>query len=157
MKNVVDNLAMFLVVILSLGIVYLVVQYIAIDSEADNKTVYSIPKEKEESKQAKTANYLDSLEGYGEDVDVKVDEKKENLSNVVAVKSELASDELGQVVTDKSKASYMENLQNYTGDEAQAKGSEKEDVNEPVDLKKLPQEEREDELGNAIDAALDDL
>jgi len=162
MKNLLENFAIFLVGILSLLIIYFIVQYNMIEEEAVEEIVLTTPAEAKESQKAQATNYLDSLEGYGEDVDVKVDATKENFANTVAVKSELVSDELGQAVTDKSKSSYMENLENYSAPEVIVAEPVKEEVVEvvvqdPEDPEKLEHDEIEDEIGMAIDAALDDL
>ena len=98
-----------------------------------------------------------------------MDATKENLVNTVAVQSELTSDELGQAVEDKEKSSYMENLANYQDEvenDAQEESVKKAmedvkpevvEVKDPGEPEKLPQEEIEDEIGKAIDSALDDL
>jgi len=162
MKNRLESFAVFLVGILSLIIIYLIVQYNMIEEETiDDIGVIIAPQT--ESK-AKTSNYLKSLVGYGDDVDVKVDARKEDHTNEVAVKSELNGDALGAVLDDKSKSSYMENLEHYV-EEADKKSSEPVKVQEDVNIEKkssgepekLPQEEVSDEIGEAIDAALDDL
>jgi len=176
MKNLLESFAVFLVVALSLLIVFLIVQYNMIEEEAVEEIVLMQPETKE-SKKAKTASYLDSLEGYGGDVDVKVDATKEKLVNVVAVKSEVNEDELDSAVEDKAKSSYMENLVSY---EAETEKEEREDsvkkamedvkpkvkaashghgapAKEAVEPEKLPEDEIEDEIGMAIDAALEDL
>ena len=158
MKNVLESFAILLVGLLSLAIVYLIVQYNLVDdSDAIDEIAYEIPQKKKVSTQAKAVDYLQNLEGY-EDVDVKVDATKENTANTVVVKSEIATDELGAAVEDKSKSSYMENLENYA-DKAQ---EEKLDTIAPTadgvgDPEKLDQEEIVDEIGMAIDAALDDI
>jgi len=118
MKNLLESFAVFLVGILSLLIIFFIVQYNMIEEDGAEEVVFSAPVKTKESKKAKTANYLDSLEGYGGDVDVQVDATKENLVNTVAVQSELADDELGSAIADKSKSSYMENLANYAEPEA---------------------------------------
>ena len=162
MKNLLESFAILFVGILSLLIVFLIVQYNMIEEEAAEEIVFTAPVETKESKKAKTSSYLDSLEGYGEDVDVKVDATKESTANTVAVQSELSSDELGSAIADKSKSSYMENLENYVEPEAKVAEPAKEEVvaeapKDPEDLEKLPEDEIEDEIGMAIDAALDDL
>jgi len=169
MKNLLEGFAVLLVGVLSLLIVFLIVQYNMIEEEVVEEIVFTAPVKTEESKKAKAANYLDSLEGYGGDVDVKVDATKENLVNTVAVKSELTKDELGQAVNDKSKSSYMENLASY---QVEVENEEQEEsvkkameavhpktteVKDPEDPEKLPEDEIDDEIGMAIDAALDDL
>jgi len=163
MKNLLESFAILLVGVLSLLIIFLIVQYNMIEEEAE-EIVFTIPVKTKESKKAKTSSYLDSLEGYGEDVDVKVDATKESTANTVAVQSELSSDELGSAIADKSKSSYMENLENYAEPEPEVKAAEpvKEEVaaeapKDPEDPEKLAEDEIEDEIGMAIDAALDDL
>ena len=162
MKNLLESFAILLVGVLSLLIVFLIVQYNMIEEESVEEVVFTAPVQTKESKKAKTSSYLDSLEGYGEDVDVKVDATKESSANTVEVRSELSSDELGSAIEDKSKSSYMENLENYAEPEAKAAEPVKEEVvaeapKDPEDPEKLPEEEIEDEIGMAIDAALDDL
>ena len=167
MKNLLESFAILLVGVLSLLIVFLIVQYNMIEEEATEEIVFAAPVETEESEKAKTASYLDSLEGYGEDVDVQVDATKESSANTVAVKSGLKDDELGSAVEDKSKSSYMENLASYADDsenDAQEEsikkameGTKKAVVVDPEDPEKLEQDEISDEIGMAIDAALDDL
>ena len=161
MKNLLESFAVLVVGILSLLIVYLIVQYNMIEEEVE-EVVITKPVKAEETKKAKTKNYLESLEGYGGDVDVKVDATKENLVNTVAVQSEEVNDEIGEAVEDKAKSSYMENLANYAEPEVEAAKPAKEEiatseVKDPNDPEKLPQDEIEDEIGIAIDAALEDL
>jgi hypothetical protein len=122
-----------------------------------------ISSNKKANAKVKTSAYLNSLEGYGDDVDVKVDARKEDHTNEVVVKSELNKDDLGAVVDDKSKSSYMENLEHYV-EEADKKPAKSEEPQENVpaenssgEPEKLPQEEVSDEIGQAIDAALDDI
>lgn len=166
MKNLLESFAILLVGVLSLMIIFLIVQYNMIEEEGVEEIVFAAPVTKE-SKEAKTSSYLDSLEGYGEDVDVKVDATKESTANTVAVKSELSSDELGSAIADKSKSSYLENLASYETEaenDAQEEtikkameGTKKAVVVDPSDPEKLAEDEIEDEIGMAIDAALDDL
>ena len=167
MKNLLESFAILLVGVLSLLIVFLIVQYNMIEDEVAEEIVFTAPVQTEESKKAKTSSYLDSLEGYGEDVDVKVDATKESSANTVAVRSELTSDELGSAIADKSKSSYLENLASYETEaenDAQEEtikkameGTKKAVVVDPSDPEKLAEDEIEDEIGMAIDAALDDL
>ena len=162
MKNLLESFAILLVGVLSLLIVFLIVQYNMIEEESVEEVVFTAPVQTKESKKAKTSSYLDSLEGYGEDVDVEVDATKESTANTVAVQSELSSDELGSAIADKSKSSYMENLENYVEPEVKVAEPVKEEVvaeapKDPEDLEKLAEDEIEDEIGMAIDAALDDL
>jgi len=158
MKNLMESFAILLVSILSLAIVFFIVQYNLIEDDSImDELAYELP-QKKVSTQAKASNYLDSLEGYGDDTDVQVDATKEDTTNTVVVTSELNNDDLGAVVDDKSKSSYMENLEKY------ADTAEKENLDKakPVadnsgEPEKLPQEEVVDEIGMAIDAALDGI
>ena len=164
MKNMLESFAIFLVGILSLVVVYLIVQYNMIEEDTIDDIGAVIASQKKASGKVKTSAYLNSLEGYGDDVDVKVDAKKEDHTNEVAVKSEITKDDLGAVVDDKSKSSYMENLEHYA-EEADKKPSKPVKAQEDVNVEKkssgepekLPQEEVSDEIGEAIDAALDNL
>jgi hypothetical protein len=158
MKNLLESTAILFVGLLSLAIVYFIVQYNMIEDDSiEENIVFEVPQKKITEK-AKTSDYLNSLEGYGDDTDVKVDARKEDTTNTVVVKSELNKDEIGTVIDDKSKATYMKNLENY----AETSEKEKLDESKPVadhsgDPEKLPEEEVVDEIGMAIDAALDDI
>ncbi len=155
MKNLLESFAVLLVGLLSLLIVYLIVQYNMIEDQVIEDIDYTVTEKKQETK----ANYLESLEDYGEDVDVEVDAKKESTANTVSVRSEEANDDLADVVEDKSKSSYMKNLENYAEKAAdekldEAKPDAEDTSGEP---QKLEHEEIVDEVGMAIDAALDSL
>ncbi len=155
MKNLLESFAILLVGLLSLLIVYFIVQYNMIEDQVIEDIDYTVTEKKQETK----ADYLENLEDYGEDVDVEVDATKESTTNTVSVRSEEANDDLGDVVEDKSKASYMKNLENYA-DKAEdekldeAKPDAEDTSGEP---QKLEHEEVVDEVGMAIDAALDSL
>ena len=158
MKNLLESFAVLLVGLLSVSIIYWIVQYSMI---ADADMIEEIEYEVVETKpKAKTTDYLQNLEGY-EDVDVKVDATKESRANTVVVKSELAKDALGDAVEDKSKSSYTENLENYAEPEKEEVVVEVEEVKSAADTASDPdlpeQEEMADEIGMAIDAALDDI
>jgi len=158
MKNLLESIAILFVGLLSLAIVFFIVQYNMIEDDSIvDDFAFEVPQKKVTEK-AKTNNYLNSLEGYGDDTDVKVDATKEDTTNTVVVKSELNKDEIGTVIADKSKTTYMQNLETYS------KAAEKEKLDEakPVadhsgEPEKLPEEEVVDEIGMAIDAALDDI
>jgi len=168
MKNKLESFAIFLVVVLSLVVVYLIVQYNMIEEDDMNDIVQVTDVNKKETIKTKTSNYLNSLEGYGDDVDVKVDARKEDHTNEVKVKSELSKDALGDVVEDKSKKSYMENLE-HSVEKTDKQSSEKTATLKQEEKEKaqaapssgepeqLPQEEVSDEIGEAIDAALNGL
>ena len=167
MKNVLESFAIFLVGILSLAVVFFIVQYSLIEDDSVMEEITFTSPPKKATTAEKTKSYLDSLEGYGDDTDVKVDATKESTVNKVIVKSELRNDAIESVVDDKSKSSYMENLSSYAEDsdntaqeETVRKAMEttqKKVVREHGEPEKLPQNEIVDEIGVAIDAALDDL
>ena len=155
MKNLLESFAILLVGLLSLLIIYFIVQYNMIEDQVIEDIDYTVTEKKQETK----ANYLESLEDYGEDVDVEVDATKESTKNTVAVRSEETNSDLSDVVEDKSKTSYMKNLEDYA-DKAEdekldeAKPDAEDTSGEP---QKLEHEEVVDEVGMAIDAALDSL
>jgi len=155
MKNILESFAVLLVGLLSLLIVYFIVQYNMIEDQVIEDIDYMITKKKEEPK----ANYLDSLEEYGEDEDVEVDARKESSVNTVEVRSEEKNNALGDVVDDKSKSSYMKNLENYADKAKEEKLDEVKPNAEDTsgEPEKLEHEEIVDEVGMAIDAALDNL
>ena len=167
MKNLLESFAVLLVGILSLAIVFFIVQYNMIKDDSIMEEITFEAPEKKVTTKEKTSSYLDSLEGYGDDTDVKVDATKESTVNKVVVISELRKDDLGAVVDDKSKASYMENLANYANDSENTaqeetvkkamEATQKKQVLKKGEPEKLPQDEIVDEIGMAIDAALDDL
>ena len=87
MRNIYENIAVLLVIIFSLAIVFLIVQYNLIE---EKNTIYledldSI--EKNTMLEQKKNNYLDTLEKY-RDVDVKVDPRQTSHENQVKVKVE---------------------------------------------------------------------
>ena len=161
MKNLLESFAIFLVGLLTVSIIYWIVQYsmIADEEMMEELVEYQQSQKKKAPKKANATDYLQNLEGY-EDVDVKVDATKETSTNRVVVKSELTKDELGAAVEDKSKSSYMENLENYVEPAKEAVTVKTEEAKPAADTAsdpELPDEEVTDEIGMAIDAALDDL
>lgn len=158
MKNLFESIAIFLVGLLSLAIVFLIVQYNMIEDEnIIDDIVLPSPKKKITEKE-KTDAYLSSLEGYGDDTDVKVDAQKKDTTNMVIVKSEIKKDTLDSVVEDTSKSSYTQNLEKYAEKSKNEKLDETKPVSDSVgEPEKLPEEEVVDEIGEAINAALDDL
>lgn len=112
MKNILESFAVFLVALLSLAIMFFIVQYNLIE-EDDTMEEITLSVSKKDIVKDKTKSYLDSLEGYGDDTDIKVDARVESKTNLVVVKSELNKDDLGAAVEDKSKSSYMKNLASY--------------------------------------------
>jgi len=157
MKNMLENFALFLVILLSLGIGYLIFQYNSIEEES-SEDIASLIKKTQTTSKAKKNTYLDSLEGYGDDTDVEVDARQEDTINKVIVKSEIIKDELGTVVDDKTKSTYMQNLENYANEAKENKLDTLKPVKDNLDdPEKLAQDEIEDDIGMAIDAALDGI
>lgn len=161
MKNLLESFAIFLIGLLTVSIVYWIVQYsIIADEEMMEELVeYQQSQKKTATKKANVTDYLQNLEGY-EDVDVKVDATKETNTNRVVVKSELIKDELGAAVEDKSKSSYMENLENYVEPAKEEVVVDVEEAKPAADADsdpEVPTENVSDEIGMAIDAALDDI
>jgi len=155
MKNLLESFAVLLVGLLSLLIVYFIVQYNMIEDQVIEDVDYAVTDTKDKAKD----NYLDSLEDYGDDEDVDVDVTEESTVNTVEVRTEEKDNDLEDVVNDKSKSSYMKNLENYADTAKKEKLDEvkpdaKDHVGEP---EKLEQVEIVDEVGMAIDSALNDL
>lgn len=147
MRNLFESIAVGVVLLLSIAIVVLIVQYNMIEEDSlDNMSAGLSVKKQASSKSQASNNYLDKLEGYS-DVDVEVDPTKEDKANRVVVKSESQDNSLGLAVED----TYVEKLEHYQ-ENASEETNEKSDVAEP----EMPQEEIEDEIGMAIDEALED-
>lgn len=120
MKNILENIAVALVFILSFAVVGLVVQYNMIDSE---EQVFKDPEvtrslQSEVVKKAPTDSYLKSLEGY-EDVQVDVEAPaEESTTNIAEVATE-GTDEgvegtIGTAVENVEKEeNYISNLEVY--------------------------------------------
>jgi hypothetical protein len=157
MKNLVENFALFLVAILSLAILFFIVQYNIIE-EDDILESLVFEKNTTMDNKEKTKNYLDALEGYGDDKDIEVDAKVENDKNTVSIESELKEDALDITIEDTSKSSYMENLNNYSEKDVEKKVIKKEEKPKKVssnpsgEPEKLEKDEIVDEVGMAIDA-----
>lgn len=122
MKKLLENLAVGLVILLSLVVIGLVVQYNMISSNGDTTREYD-PEvahslHGEEVKEEKKTSYLDSLEGY-EDVDVKVDPTTEgSAENIAVIKVETKKEGLvhtiGSAVENvEKKENYISNLEGY--------------------------------------------
>jgi len=162
MKNIVEKVAIAIVILLTLLIIGLIIKFNMINdgNEEDNYAAYEVPVEKKESKKAKTSNYLQNLETYT-DVDVKVDPTKVNTTNRVEVKSELTNDTMQSAIKDTDKSGYVNSLTKYTDKPSTNKKDRKKTDQELRDEKaeddqvKLEKEEIEDDIGNAIGAALE--
>jgi len=155
MKNLLESFAVLLVGLLSLLIVYFIVQYNMIEDQVIEDVDYTVTDTKDKAKD----NYLDNLEDYGDDEDIDVDATEESTVNTVEIRTEEKDHDLEDVVDDKSKSSYMKNLENYADTAKKEKLDEvkpdaKDHAGEP---EKLEQEEIVDEVGMAIDSALNDL
>ncbi len=106
MKKISENLAIMIIISLSMSILYLIIQYNLIDDDSVYTKVVknqTNPEVKEEKKVTKASNYLENLEGYT-DVDVKVDAKIEddNVNKVSIVsESNINEIELNKVVDSK--------------------------------------------------------
>ena len=163
MKNMLENIAVTVIVVLFLLIIALIVQYnmVSHDDSVDD-IVYEISTVKKESKKVKTSNYLENLEAYT-DVDVKVDPTKASSINRVQVTAEVVKDAIGSAVEDTDKSSYVDSLKSYAdkkdADKKDKVKTEKEIQEEKIedDKVKLDQEEIVDEIGDAIGAALEDI
>ncbi len=162
MRNTVEKIAITIVILLSLLLVGLIVKlYMLKDGDvSDSSITNQIPVVKKESKKEKTSNYLQNLETYT-DVDVKVDPRKTNNANKVHVTSELATDTMQSALEETDKSSYVKSLSKYTGksnaNKPDKKKTDKELSEEKAedDKVKLEKEEIEDDIGNAIGAALE--
>lgn len=149
MKNIIENIALILVGLLSMIIIVFIVLYTLIEDE--NNDMSMIPSKDTISNVVKTKSYLDALEGYGDDTDVEVDATQESTRNSISIQSELTEDALDRAIDDKSKSSYIENLDTYSGVKKELK-FQKGSSNITGEPEKLAQEEIVDEIGMAIDA-----
>jgi len=159
MKNIVEKIAITMIVILTLLIIGLIVKFNMINN-SDLSEDLVVPVVKKEAKKSKTSNYLQNLETYT-DVDVKVDPTKVNNTNRVHVKSELTDNTMQSAIKDTDKSGYVNSLTKYTDKPSRNKKDRKKTDQELKDEKaeddkvKLEQEEIEDDIGNAIGAALE--
>ncbi len=129
MKKLIENLAVTMVMLLFIVVIALVIKYNMINDSSDER--FDVPETvvKTETKKEKTAQYLNSLESYGDDVDVKVDPTKEENKNVVKVTSELADDAIDDALKADEKQDYVHTLESYSeGSTKASKTSELEDV-----------------------------
>ena len=148
MKKLFENIAITLVILLALLVVGLIVQYNLIEDDTFEDTIITT---KEVPKKDKTTSYLDALEGYGEDQDVKVDPTKENSANRVIVNVEENNNKMKEALED----SYVKHLEDFTEDTKKVEDIQSlEDVAEPA---APAQAERADEVGSALDDLLGDM
>ncbi|MDM5271254.1 hypothetical protein PGH07_03610 [Sulfurovum sp. zt1-1] len=122
MKNLLENFAVALVILLSLGILGLVIKYNMISNDEDIETKYA-PEiiqslQSQNTTTEKKTSYLDTLEEY-EDVDVKVDSTEEESNENIAVvrvetKKEGVVQTIGSAVQNvEKKENYISNLEGY--------------------------------------------
>ncbi len=151
MRKIIENMVVSLVVLLFLLVIALVVKYNMINDGSDD--VYNVPVtvEKKKTKQEETKAYLNSLESYGNDVDVKVDPTKEKKKNVVQVKSELVKDDMDTAIKTDDKKAYVDKLEQYS----EQKESTPDTAASLQDV--APQQEQNgDNIGSELDSILGD-
>jgi len=127
MRKFVENLIVSLVVLLFVLVIVLVVKYNMIEEEPQTVPVVSAEQSQPDEKAQKKA-YLESLESYGEDKDVKVDPTKESTKNTVKVQSEETTNEVEAALKTDGKKAYVESLENYTQKKEASKQESLEDV-----------------------------
>jgi len=152
MNRVLEKFLIAIVTLLLFIIIALIVKYNMKEEKIEVPYSYGESLNNEINKKDKKSNYLEDLENYS-DVDVDVDPKRKNSSNIIEVTSESRKNDLTEVIDDKSKSSYMENLEKYANDDSSE--SESQSLNE--DPLKPEKEEIEDKVGMAIDNALSDI
>ncbi|MFK5976424.1 MAG: hypothetical protein QM493_07950 [Sulfurovum sp.] len=110
MRKILENLAIMLVILLSLAIIYLIVRYNMIEDETTQTAIVKEePKKEAITQKAKASNYLQNLEGYN-DVDVQVDAKEEDTSNRVTIVSESNINEIQieKIIDNKTDTQIIE-------------------------------------------------
>jgi len=149
MRNLFENIAILLVILLTLGIVGLIVKYNMIEDDTPDDVAYAIPVVKKVSKQEKSTNYLKNMEGYAdEDVDVDVDPTQEDTTNRVVVKSEQEEGGIDIAVKDMD----IEKSENHADDkskEEEIKSSNH--IQNELELPSLEKKEIVDEIGMALE------
>jgi len=147
MRNLFENIAVLLVVLLTLGIVGLIVKYNMIEDDTLDNVAYTIPVVEKVSKQEKSTNYLKNMESYA-DEDIDVDPTQEDATNRIEVKSEQEEGGIDIAVKD----TYVEKLENYADDKKNQVEVENLD-NTQNELEPPAPEKKEivDEIGMALD------
>jgi len=102
MKNIVENVALMLVVVFSIAIVVLIVQYNLLEDENIEYLDQGTSVVKKLSKEQETTEYLKELESYKE-VNSKVNPRQESHLNQVKVKPEITKDKLNALIESKEK------------------------------------------------------
>ncbi len=127
-KTLGENFAVMMVVLLFGIVIALVVHYNMIE-ETGTVAFTAIPEEKPAKAKKQTKAYLQSLESYGEDIDVKVDPTKETQKNTVKVTSELIKDDLEKALKTDETKNYLKSLENYSdGKKSKIKTERLEDI-----------------------------
>jgi len=157
MNKVIENILVVLSGILLIAIVVLIVLYNTQNDNMQNETFFEEASSKNIVRKDNKIDYLKDLEGYS-DVNVDVDPKTRNSSNIVNVHEEKIKSNITYVVDDKSKSSYMENLENYDRDSNNTIDNNIDnDLNSDDNMDKTEKVGIIDEIGMAIDAALDGI
>jgi len=151
MKNLFESIAVALVFLLSLLIVYLIVQYNLIEDDTYEEIKVTIPVKKEVNKKEKTTDYIQNIEGYS-DVDVEVDPTKENTTNRVIISDEEGGDNSMQEVFEDG---YVDKLEGYSDEKKQNKKPKEKVEKEQEAPASMP--DIEDKIGSAIDNLLGEL
>jgi len=147
MRNLFENIAILLVVLLTMGIVGLIVKYNMIEDDTLDDVAYTIPVVKKVSKQEKSTNYLQNMEDYA-DEDVDVDPTQEDTTNRIVVKSEQEEGGIDIAVKD----TYVEKLENYADDKPKQEEIKSSDnIQNESELSAPEKEEIVDEIGMALD------
>jgi len=158
MRNLFESISVGLVFLLSLLIVYLIVQYNLIEDDIYKEVKISIPVKKEVSKKEKINSYLKNIEGYS-DVDVEVDPTKENTLNRVIIDAEEGENNNMEEVI---KGGYVDIIEDYSDENKhntnQNQNKEVVNVKEPIE-ESIPSSmpDTEDKIGSAIDNLLGEL
>ncbi|MEA1953475.1 MAG: hypothetical protein U9O24_03700 [Campylobacterota bacterium] len=162
MKNILEHIAITLLLVLFIFIIVMIVEYKIIDDQSNESKVSMelIDEEQEELPKDKRSHYLENLETYTE-VDVKVDPKKIQHVNRVEITSELAKDDMESAISNVNKPNYEKSLNNYNSKsnakvETKSKAELKREKEEDESVK-LEKDEIIDDIGIAIDAALEDI
>jgi len=144
MRNLIESLAVLLIGIISAFIIYLIVQFNMIeDDNSIEEVAYATPVKKKET----VKSYLSDMEKYS-DVDVEVDPTKDDRTNSVHVKSELAKDTSIENVPKIHKIDNNKIMDNYPK-KVETK-TEKLSMDKPDDSMGM------DELRNALDSIVND-
>ena len=97
MKNIIDNIAIFLVILFSVALVVLIVQYNLLEEKSIEQLIINPPIDIESKKVEQKMDYLKKMEAYKE-VNVQVNPKDEKAFNNIKVKSEMTQDKLNVII-----------------------------------------------------------